>query len=138
MQMTKQMILLDAERRCICHSRENGNPDWIPDQVGDDMYPNDASVEELDLKRKLIASNFKNTKLWYVSYPKKLLNTVSLPEHMARDSEYKNKRAYPNSKVWVGFQGIINKTKAVYAYNSQRQSYINVLPIRALPLWFYI
>ena len=48
------MILLDAERRGICHSRENGNPDWIPDRVGDDMYPNDASVEELDLKRKLI------------------------------------------------------------------------------------
>ena len=41
------MMLLDAERRGICHSRENGNPeDWIPDLVGDDNHAT-QSIEEL-------------------------------------------------------------------------------------------
>lgn len=86
----------------------------------------------------LVKQEFPKTKLWYVSYPKKILNSIPLPEHMAKDKEFKNKRSFPSFKIWVGLSGVLNKIKAVYAYKSQRQSYMSSFPIKAIPLWFYV
>ena len=102
------------------------------------LYGHPDHITTSELVTYLVRNEFKNTQLWYVSSPKKIIDATSLPEHMAKDSEYRNKRAYPNGKVWIGFQGIINKIRAVYAYKSQQESYTSALPIKAIPLWFYI
>lgn len=77
-------------------------------------------------------------KLWYASYPKRILDSVALPEQMANDPNFKDKRSYPTQKVWVGVSGVINKIKAVYTYKSQRKSYIKSFPVKQIPLWLYI
>lgn len=86
----------------------------------------------------LLKENYPNIKIWYASYPKRLLDAVSLPEQMAEDSSFKDKRSYPTFRVWVGLEGVINKVKAVYNYKSQQSSYIKSLPVKQIPLWFYI
>lgn len=85
-----------------------------------------------------IRERFPTTKLWYASYPQRLLDAVPLPEHMAKDADFKNKRSFPNRKVWIGVSGVIKKIKAVYIYKSQRSSYVKNLPVKQIPLWFYI
>lgn len=85
-----------------------------------------------------IVKDTSGTKLWYVSYPKRILKTVSLPEHMAKDTSFKDRRVFPTHKVWTGIHGLINKIKAVYSYKSQCSSYMSSMPLAFIPLWYYI
>jgi LmbE family N-acetylglucosaminyl deacetylase len=99
-------------------------------------HPDHMVVSEV--VTNLVKKNFPDTKLCYVSYPKKILGSISLPEHMAEDKFFKGERAYPNFKVWVGLRGVINKIEAVYTYKSQRQSFVSSFPVKFIPLWFYV
>jgi LmbE family N-acetylglucosaminyl deacetylase len=113
-------------------------PDLIVtyDLSGGYGHPDHIVVSEV--VTDLIKNDFPGIRLWYVSTPKKLFNELSLPEYMAKDKDFKLKRKNPNFKVWVGTAGIIKKTKAVYAYKSQLYSFVKSVPIKKIPLWFYI
>lgn len=102
------------------------------------LYGHPDHIVVSEVITKLVKEDFTNTKLWYVSFPEKILNMTPLPEHMAKNSNYKSKRAYPTHRIWVGFSGVVSKIKAVYSYKSQRQSYVSSFPIKFIPLWFYV
>lgn len=98
-------------------------------------HPDHIAVSEvitLELRK------YPYTKLWYASYPKKILHAVNLPEYMAKDPAYARRRVYPTHKIWVGLSGVIHKIKATYAHKSQHHSYVKALPFPQIPLWFYI
>jgi len=99
-------------------------------------HPDHTVVSEV--VTKLVKHDFPHTKLWYVSYPKKILDLIPLPEHMATDNKFKKNRSYPSCKVWVGLSGVLDKMRAIYTYKSQRQSFVNSFPIKIFPLWLYI
>ena len=85
-----------------------------------------------------IAKKNGKIKLIYASFPARILNSISLPEHMARNRDYKKSRAYPTFKIWTGFRGIIGKIKATYSYASQGGGSSLNMPIKWIPMWFYI
>lgn len=85
-----------------------------------------------------IAKKNEKIKLIYASFPARILNSISLPEHMAKNRDYKLSRAYPTFKIWIGFRGIVGKIKATYAYASQGGGSSRNMPIKWIPMWFYI
>lgn len=87
---------------------------------------------------ELVLNEFKTKKLWYISNPEKLYKKLSLPEQMANDKEYKSGRKLPSFKIWVGIDGVINKIRAVYSYKSQFSSFVKSVPVKQIPMWFYI
>lgn len=76
-------------------------------------------------------------KLWYSTFPKKVLRLVKLPDHMAKDVNYKSKRVYPNTKIFVGMS-VISKIKAMYVHKSQYNSFRNAYPFKFIPLWVFV
>ncbi len=113
------------------------NPDLVItyDQAG--LYGHPDHIVTSQVVTELL-NDIPHGNLWYASYPKRILDAVSLPEHMAKDKNYKSRRSYPTHKVWVGVTGVLNKIKAVYAYKSQRESYVSSMPVSFIPLWIYI
>jgi LmbE family N-acetylglucosaminyl deacetylase len=85
---------------------------------------------------ELVQSDFPETKLWYSSFPKHILDTMKLPEHMAKDPEFKKRRVSPNVRVFV-VASTLDKIKAVYAYQSQMESLKEGFPVKWVPIWFY-
>ena len=57
---------------------------------------------------------------------------------MARNRDYQKSRAYPTFKIWIGFRGIIGKIKATYSYVSQGGGSSRNMPVKWIPMWFYI
>jgi N-acetylglucosamine malate deacetylase 2 len=85
-------------------------------------------VTEIALKKKI--------RLWYASFPMKILKMAKLPEHMAKDEEFKKRRASPNIKVYVwNYTG--GKIKALYTYRSQLFAFRKAYP-KLMPLWFIV
>lgn len=114
------------------------NPDLVLtfDLAG--LYGHPDHVATSEFVTEVMKTQHTERELWYVSYPKRILDLTTLPERMANDPQFKNRRVYPDVKVWVGWKGVTSKTKAVYSYISQRDSYKSSFPIRVIPLWFYI
>lgn len=106
------------------------------DESGGYGHPDHIIVSKVTTE--LINNEFNNIRLWYTSTPEKLYKKLSLPEQMAKDKDFKLNRKSPNFKVWVGLSGVINKIKAVYAYQSQFSSFIKSVPVKQIPMWFYI
>ncbi len=77
-----------------------------------------------------IATKLAKTRLWYVSVPEKLYKFIKLPEHMAKDLKFRDRRKYPTLKAYAGFRRIM----ALYAYKSQLSGFKKSFPM--LPLWF--
>jgi LmbE family N-acetylglucosaminyl deacetylase len=102
------------------------------------LYGHPDHIVTSEVVTDVIKGDFPSIKLWYAAYPKRILTMVALPEHMAKDKSYKNRRVYPTQKVWVGLGGVVHKIKAVYAYASQKESYTKSFPVKWIPLWFYI
>lgn len=114
------------------------SPDLVVtyDESGGYGHPDHIVVSKVITE--LIKNEFKNVHLWYTSTPEKLFKKLSLPEQMANDKDFKLNRKFPNFKVWVGLSGVINKVKAVYAYQSQFSSFVKSVPIKQIPMWFYV
>lgn len=114
------------------------NPDLVItyDESGGYGHPDHIIVSKVTTE--LINNEFKNIHLWYTSTPEKLYQKLSLPEQMAKDKDFKLNRKSPNFKIDVGLSGVINKIKAVYAYQSQFSSFVKSVPIKQIPMWFYI
>lgn len=114
------------------------NPDIVItyDESGGYGHPDHIIVSKVTTE--LINNEFNGVHLWYTSTPEKLYKKLSLPEQMAKDKDFKLNRKSPNFKVWVGLTGILNKVKVVYAYQSQFSSFVKSVPIKQIPMWFYI
>lgn len=102
------------------------------------LYGHPDHIVTSEVVTELVQKDFSNTKLWYVSFPKKILATMHLPEHMASNPEYKKRGVYPTHRIWVGFAGIVKRVRAMYGYESQKNSIARSFPIPVIPLWFYL
>ncbi|MCA9397940.1 PIG-L family deacetylase, partial [candidate division WWE3 bacterium] len=100
------------------------------DQSG--MYGHEDHIILSKITTDIIKDTFPETTLWYASLPEKMYAAISLPEHMAKDNEFRNKRMRPTHKIWVGSK-IMNKVKSVYAHKSQYESFRKSIPIRIIP-----
>lgn len=67
----------------------------------------------------VVETEFPDVELWYLSFPKKLLKKITLPEFMAEDPKFREKRMYPNERVFVGLTGIFTKMNVISTYKSQ-------------------
>ena len=77
----------------------------------------------------------RKTTLWYVTMPKRVLNVASLPDHMATDPTFKERRAVADYTVYLGPIGVTTKIRACYAHASQLPTTRKSVPFH-LPLWF--
>lgn len=85
-----------------------------------------------------IVKSDPNIQLWYISMPKRMLDSISLPEHMANDRDFKAKRTYPSHKIRIGVSGVINKIKVATVYKSQGGSSSQNMPVKFIPFWVYL
>lgn len=112
------------------------NPDLVItyDKSGLYGHPDHIVVSEIitDL-HKLKSSSFK---LWYVSFPEKVLSGKKLPEHMADDQNFKKHRMQPNMKVFIGHR-FLTKSKVIGAYKSQFPGFERglIIPVPNVVLW---
>ncbi len=106
------------------------------DESGGYGHPDHVVVSKVTTE--LISKEFDNIHLWYTSTPEKLYQNLSLPEQMAKDNDFKLNRKSPNFKIGVGLSGVINKVKVIYTYQSQFNSFVKSVPIKQIPMWFYI
>jgi LmbE family N-acetylglucosaminyl deacetylase len=123
----------DALRRYLSLLLKEISPDLVVTYDLAGMYGHEDHIICSEIVTELVDKMAK-TSLWYVSLPKRVLDLGSLPEHMAKDPAFKDKRAYPNLKIFIGL-GIANKIRAVYSYKSQYLSFRNAVPFH-IPLWF--
>ncbi|MBI2356795.1 PIG-L family deacetylase [Candidatus Dojkabacteria bacterium] len=130
--MEKQRDNLEKE---IIKITESYQPDLIItyDLAGLYGHPDHIVTSEIVTK---IAKE-KNIKLWYASNSKRVLDMASLPEHMAKDPKFKEKRKYPNMKIFVGLSGSITKSRGIAIYKSQKQSFTSAYPVKWIPLPIY-
>lgn len=129
----KDKLIVDI-RKIINESK----PDLVItyDESGGYGHPDHIIVSKITTE--LINNEFNNIHLWYTSTPEKLFQKLSLPEQMAKDKDFKLNKKSPSFKIGVGLFGVINKVKAVYAYQSQFNSFVKSVPIKQIPMWFYI
>ncbi len=96
-------------------------------------HPDHMVVSEVITE--LVKKEFQNTELWYPTVPKRVYGLLKIPEEMAKDKNFKNKRTYPTLKVFVGLN-VIKKIQAVAAHKSQSLPFQPGLPI-PIPTWFF-
>lgn len=106
------------------------------DQSGGYGHPDHIVVS--NVVTRLLQKDFPKVQLWYTSIPQKLYSQLTLPVQMAKNKKFKSERLLPNVKVWIGLSGMITKIRSVYAYQSQFLSFTKSVPIKQIPMWFYI
>ena len=94
-------------------------------------HPDHVVVSEITTE---LAEKHK-IRLWYVSFPKKALDMINLPEEMADDKNFRKKRKEPSLKIFAGYS-VMKKIKTIYAHKSQLFAFRKGYP-RPFPLWFY-
>lgn len=115
---------------------EKTNPDLVITYDLAGLYGHPDHVVVSEIVTELIHNSFKESILWYVSFPKRVLSMIRLPEYMAKDPSFINKRVFPSHKISV-IREIVSKIRAVYSYKSQYQSFREGLPVKFVPLWFF-
>jgi len=101
------------------------------------MYGHPDHIAVAEVVTELVRTQ-PNVRLWYVSYPRRQIDALTLPERMAKDVAFKASRVYPTHKMYVGLRGIRCKLRVLKAYRSQRQSYRDSFPLRFVPMWCYV
>jgi LmbE family N-acetylglucosaminyl deacetylase len=117
---------------------EKFKPDLVItyDESGGYGHPDHIAVSQA--VTSLLKSDYPSIHLWYTSTPEKLFKQLSLPTQMAKNQEYLKSRKSPSFKIWVGMSGVVSKIQAVYAYRSQFDSFVKGVPIKQIPMWFYV
>jgi LmbE family N-acetylglucosaminyl deacetylase len=123
--------------KIIQQTIENEQPDLIVTYDLAGLYGHDDHIAVAEITTDLVKKKFKQTALWYTTHPKRILAMVQLPEHMATDKKFKERRAIPTHKIFIGL-AFINKSKAAYAYKSQFASFEKAMPFRPVPPAFLI
>ncbi|MEK7595234.1 MAG: PIG-L family deacetylase [Patescibacteria group bacterium] len=113
------------------------NPDLVVTYDLSGLYGHEDHIAVSQIITTLIASKSTKTKLWYLSFPPEKLKSIKLPEHMAKDAKFKERRSTPTHKIFVG-KHTLNKIRALYAHKSQLYSFRSAFPHKFIPLGFYV
>lgn len=111
-------------------------PDLILTYDLSGLYGHDDHIAVSEIVTDIVKSKKTEAELWYITFPKRTIDMMKLPEHMATDPGFKQKRRYPNLKV-SNLKYLFRKIKAIYAYKSQLYSFKEGVPVKLAPLWFY-
>lgn len=127
-----------AVKTFVAHLLKVVRPDLVItfDLAG--LYGHEDHMVTSEVVTELVQKRYPRTKLWYVSLSPRVLKMIKLPEHMAKDPSFKQKRVSPTHKVFVGLRGAIAKVRALYVHRSQFNSFSSSLPFRTIPPWFFI
>ncbi len=111
-------------------------PDLVITYDRSGLYGHPDHIILSEIVTKLHANRLAAFKLWYVSFPEKLLAGKKLPEHMAEDKSFKSKRMSPNCKIFIGHR-FLTKSIVISAYKSQFPAYERGLsiPVPNVALW---
>jgi LmbE family N-acetylglucosaminyl deacetylase len=110
-------------------------PDLIITYDKSGLYGHDDHIAVSKAATGLVKRKYKSIKLWYASFPKRVLDRAKLPVHMATDPEFLKNRTAPTAKVFIG-RHVLDKLSALYAHTSQLPSYQKGVPLR-IPLRLY-
>lgn len=83
---------------------------------------------------ELKKTSFPGVPLWYVTFPRRILARVKVPEGMIVDPHMQEKRSFPTHKFFIG-TSVLPKIRAWYTYKSQHISLMKGISIFA-PTWF--
>ncbi|HJT58943.1 MAG TPA: PIG-L family deacetylase [Ktedonobacteraceae bacterium] len=100
------------------------------------LYGHMDHVTCSEIITELKQARFQAIPLWYVTFPKRVLARVKIPEHMVTTSHIQEKRAIPTLKIFIGVS-VVPKIKAWYAYKSQRAA-LKEGTTKLLPIWFFL
>lgn len=112
-------------------------PDLIVTYDLTGVYGHPDHITCAEIVTELVTEKLKKTELWYHALPEKVLSKISLPEHMAKDPHFKEKRVYPSFKVST-LGNTVSRIQSMYAHYSQRHAFESSMPIKSIPLWFYL
>lgn len=112
-------------------------PDLIVTYDLTGVYGHPDHIVCSEVVTELVTEKFKKTELWYHALPAKVFSKISLPEHMAKDPQFKEKRVYPSFKLST-LGSTFSRIRSMYAHQSQRHSFESSMPIKSIPLWFYL
>lgn len=82
-------------------------------------HPDHQACTEIITRLK--QTRFPEVPLWYVTFPKRLLARIKVPEDLAIDPQFRAKQAIPTHKVFIG-SSVVPKIRSWYTYTSQRAS----------------
>ena len=115
---------------------EQENPDLLITYDLAGLYGHVDHITCSEIITDLKKTRFQGIPLWYVTFPKRVLARVKPPEHMATDPQFKEKRASPTHKLFIGVS-VLPKIKSWYIYKSQQASFIQGI-MKLLPIWFFL
>jgi LmbE family N-acetylglucosaminyl deacetylase len=86
-----------------------------------------------EIVTELKKTSFPAMSLWYVTFPKRVLTRIKLPQDLAIDPQFQERQAAPTHKIFIG-ASIFPKIKSWYTYKSQRTALANGIS-KFVPLW---
>lgn len=120
--------------RIVSEQITKTKPDLVITYDLSGLYGHEDHMILSEIVTNLINKKYKNIKLWYSGSPKKVLNMIDLPVHMAKDKIFLKKRMTPNLKIFTGFNFIYSYL-SVKAHKSQYKPYVSK-DLWFIPLWF--
>jgi LmbE family N-acetylglucosaminyl deacetylase len=100
------------------------------------LYGHTDHITCSEIISELKQTRFQVVPLWYVTFSKRVLARVKLPEHMITTPHIQEKQAIPTHKIFIGVS-VFPKIKSWYAYKSQRASLREGIR-KFLPIWFFL
>jgi LmbE family N-acetylglucosaminyl deacetylase len=115
---------------------ESEKPDLLITYDPSGLYGHPDHIACSEIITALKKNRFQEIPLWYVTFPKRVLARVRPPEDMGINPQFKEKRAFPTHKIFIG-TSVFPKIKAWYTYKSQLASLKNGTT-KLIPLWFFL
>ncbi len=115
---------------------EHEQPDLLVTYDLTGLYGHTDHVTCSEIVTELHRSRFHAIPLWYVTLPRRVLERVTVPEHITPAADISQQRVFATHKVFIG-TSVIPKIKSWYSYKSQRASLTGGIR-RFLPIWFFL
>lgn len=122
--------------QCINSIIETHKPDLLITYDESGLYGHPDHIVTSEVVTQIAKD--RGIRLWYSTYPKRVLDLIHLPKHMAEDPLFENRRKVPNRRVYVGLEGSSAKSRGVTLYRSQLHSFRSGFPIKFIPMSWYI
>lgn len=123
-------------RTFIASLIEQEKPDLLITHDLAGLYGHTDHITCSEVISELKKTRFQEVPLWYVTFSKRVLAGIRVPEDLATDPHFREKRAFPTHKIFIG-ASLFPKIKSWYAYKSQLAS-LKEGTTKLLPLWFFL
>ena len=100
------------------------------------LYGHTDHITCSEIITELKQTSFQAVPLWYVTFSKRVLARVKLPDHMTKTPHIHEKQASATHKIFIGVS-VFPKIKAWYTYKSQRATFKEGIR-KLLPIWFFL